>query len=163
MKKILISLPAAIFISLAAKGQNLFFIDEQSYPSTETFKLQSNSDVHEDLNVLFAKDGRRLLFIVSIETYHLIISGKLIIYLDDGTVITLTDGNFDYVDRIASAVYYLTNEELSKMKEININTIRYTLEDEPGSGGVGLGTFTATNKENYKTNFPAILSEFFEE
>lgn len=38
-----------LFILLMASGlvssQNLFFIGEESYPSTETFRLSSNSDI----------------------------------------------------------------------------------------------------------------------
>ena len=58
-----------------------------------------------------------------------IISGKLIIYLDDGTVITCMDrGESYYVDDTAQAVYSLTNEQVNKMKNSNINTVRYTLK-----------------------------------
>lgn len=68
MKKILIILSATLFISLTAKGQNLFFFGENSYPSTETITLQSNSDDINNLNVLFAKDGTTTLFVVSVKS-----------------------------------------------------------------------------------------------
>ena len=166
MKRILIILTATLVIALTAKGQNLFFIGENSYPCTETFTLQSNSDEYyiNDLNVLFAKDGKTALFVVSTETIDVLIRGKLVIYLDDGTVITLTDkGNYDYVDKIASAVYYLTNEELNKMKNSNINTVRYSLEEEDNGVTPFGGNFSASNKGNPKIDLPALVSEFFEE
>ena len=131
MKKIPIILISMLFITLTANGQNLFFIGENSYPCTESFALQSNLDDGEDLNVLFAKDGATAVIAVTTKSslQGTIISGKLIIYLDDGTVITCMDrGETYYVDDTAKAVYSLTNEQVNKMKNSNINTVRYILK-----------------------------------
>ena len=135
MKMILIFLTATLFFTLTANGQNYFFIGENSYPCTETITLHSNHDGRSNLNVAFAKDGTTGLIIVSTKTMStVLIREKLIIYLDDGTVISCIDReNNDQVDLIASAVYYLTDEELSKMKNSNINTVRYTLKSETDS------------------------------
>jgi len=153
-----------LFITLAAKGQNLFFIGEHSYPCSESFTLESNSDKFyiNDLRVLFAKNGKTALIAISTETQDVLIKGKLIIYLNDGTVITLTDKViFDYVNKVASTVYSLTNEELDKMKAANINTIRYSLESEYGDVGAFGGEFSASNSSKF--DFPVLLSDFFEE
>ena len=131
MKKIPIILIAILFITLTANGQNLFFIGENSYPCTESFALQSNLDDGEDLNVLFAKDGATAVIAVTTKSslQGTIISGKLIIYLDDGNVITCMDrGETYYVDDTAKAVYSLTNEQVNKMKNSNINSVGYTLK-----------------------------------
>ena len=129
MKKILIILTATLSITLSAKGQNLFFIDENSYPCTDTITLQPNSDDASDLNVLLAKDGKTGLFAVSTESNWGKFSGKLIIYLEDGTVITFNDSiTSERVDNRAKAVYHLTSDQLNKMKNSNIHTVRYTLE-----------------------------------
>jgi len=165
MIKTLFFLSVTLFFTLTAKGQNLFLIGDKSYPCSETYTLKSNSDEYyiNDLNVVFAKDGQTALFGVKTKTVDVLIRGELMIYLDDGTVITLTDQeNHDYVDKIASAVYYLTNEDLSKMKKSNINTIRYTLLDEDDWQPVTGGNFSASNKEHNRTDFPAIVSGFFE-
>lgn len=164
MKKILIILTVTLFISQTAKGQNLFFIGENSYPCTVAFKLESDSDEYyiNDLNVLFAKDENKALIAVSTETTDVLIRGKLIIYLDDGTVISLIDkGIFDYVNKVASAVYYLANEELGKMKNSNIFSIRYSLENEYGYAGAFGGNFSASNRS--KIDFPALILDFFED
>ena len=166
MKKILFILSSILFITIMAKGQNFFYIGENTYPCTETFTLQTNSDEYyiNDLNVLFAKDEKTPLFVVSTETIDVLIRGKLIIYLDNGTVVTLTEkGNYDYVDKIASTVFYLTNEELNKMKKSNINTVRYSLELEDNGVSPFGGYFTASNKGRTKTDFPALITEFFSE
>ena len=169
MKKILIILTATLFITLTVKGQDLFFFGEKSYPCTETFTLHSNSNSN-DLNVIFAKDESTALIGVSIKTIaEVLFSEKLIIYLDDGTVITCIDNEgHDYVDRITSAMYSLTNEQLSKMKNSNINTIRYTLKSALGFPSPGEGNFSASNEgtstkkgSSNKTDVPAILIKFF--
>jgi len=163
MKRNLVILFVTLFMTLTAKGQDVFFIGENSYPCTDTFILKSDSNEFyiNDLNVLFAKDGNIALIAVSSETTNVYIRGKLIIYLDDGTVITLTDkGIFEYVNKVASSVYYLANQDLDKMENSNINKIRYSLETEYGNVGAFGGNFSASNKS--KIDFPDLVFEFFE-
>lgn len=163
MKKILIILTATLFITITAKGQNLFFFGENSYPCTETISLQSNGLLRSELNIVFAKDGTKTLCVLSTTAFTVLIRGKLYIYLDDGTVITCVDReNYDYVDNTASTVYSLTNEELIKMKNSNINTIRYTLSSVDDSSTPEEGDFTASNKGEARIDFPTLLTEFFE-
>ncbi len=113
------------------------------------------------MNVLFAKDGTTGLFIAGTRTLgEIFISGKLIIYLDDGAVITFNNRvKYEYVDETAISVYSLTNEDLSKMKNSNINTVRYTLENEDGSRPIHGGNFSASNKG---TPTKTLITEFFD-
>lgn len=151
-----------LFTTLTVNGQNLFFIGEKSYPCTESIALQSNKNDRADLNVLFAKDNNKAYFVVETKpSLNSDFSGKLIIYLDDGTVITCNDiSESDYVDDIAKAVYSLTKEQLGKMKRSNINTVRYTLNVL----GVKEVNQSASNKGNStKTNFPNLINGFFNE
>jgi len=161
MKKILIILTATLFITLTANGQNLFFFGENSYPCTEAITLQSNSETN-NLNIFFAINGTKALFIVSIKSWDgVLFSGKLITYLDDGTVVTCNDtGKHDYVDNIASSVYYLTTEQLSKMKNSNVNTVRYTLECGKCIRSYEEGSYSASNKGNPTKT---VITEFFNE
>lgn len=168
MKKYLILLTATMFFTLTGKGQNFFFIGEKSYPCTETFILESNSDDSEvtDLKVLFGKSETLGVFIVSKKTVSTVrISGKLIIYLDDGTVISCIDRDIkDNVDDIASSAYQLTIEELLKMKKSNIHTVRYTIKCVECFGPISAeGNFTASNKGGSKTDFPTLITDFFSE
>ena len=161
MKKTFIVLSVTLFIALTAKGQKLFFIGENSYTCTEAFTLKSNSDDGNDLNVLFAKDGAEALFAVSTKSIELtIFSGKLIIYLDDGSVITCNDnGKSERVDDASKAAYSLANEQLNKMRNSNINTVRYTLQ----FAGMRETNYSASNKgRSTKTDFPALITEFYE-
>jgi len=165
MKKTLGIISATIIFALTVNGQNFFFIGEKSYPCTETFALVSNSDGSyvSDLNVLFAKEGTTGVILVSTKTVSTVrISKKLIIYLDDGTVISCVDkGISDNVDDIASSAYYLTNEELIKMKNSNINTIRFELRCFECFSSPVEGNYSASNKGNSRTDFPTIITEFF--
>lgn len=168
MKKILIIVIIAITYTIETNGQNLVFIGENSFPSTEIFTLKSNSDSNfiNDLNLVFAKDGTKKLLVASSKLVSTVrISGKLIIYLNDGTVITCIDkGIKDNVDDIASSAYYLTNEELAKMKKSNINTIRYEIKcAECLSNPIYEGNYSASNKGRSETDFTTIIREFFNE
>ena len=168
MKRILILVIFAITYAIETNGQNLVFIGENSFPSTETFTLLSNSDSDfiNDLNLVFAKDGTKGLLVVSSKLVSTVrISGKLIIYLNDGTVITCFDkGINDNVDDIATSAYYLTNEELAKMKKNNINTVRYEIKCvECLANPIYEGNYSASNKGSSETDFTTVIREFFKE
>ena len=161
MKKNLIILTVTLFITLTVKGQNLFFIGENSYPCTETITLQTNSDDRYDLSIIFVKQGSLGLMVVSIKTMtRVLISEKLIIYLDDGAVITCNDsGKYDYVDNVATAVYYLKIKDLSKMKNSNVNTVRYALKCDECNSSSEEGNWSASNIE---TPTKTLITEFFD-
>jgi len=151
---------------MTVKGQNLFFYGEQSFPCTEAVSLKANSgDQIKDLNVLFAKHGKQALFIINTEVENLLIRNKLIIYLNDGNVIGLDDEEYyDYVDNTATTLYTLNKEDLNKLKNSNIHTIRFRLEGEDDLATYLFegGSFTASNKGN-RYDFPALITEFFED
>lgn len=164
MKKILSIVIVTLFITLSANGQNLLFIGDQSYPSTETYTLQSNSisPRASDLDVMFAKDGKTALFAVSrFSTNDFEIRGQLIIYLNDGSVIKLKQEGTDFVDNTSKAVYRLTESELSLIKNSNINTVRYTV-DHQSAPGDNEESYTASNKGDSKIDFPSVVSAFFD-
>jgi len=166
MKKILIVLIAMLFITQIVKAQNLFFYGEQSFSCTKAISLKANSgDQSKDLNVLFAKYGEEALFIVNTEVEKLLIRHKLIIYLNDGTVIGLDDkGYYDYVDNTAITLYTLNKEDLIKLKNSNIHTIRFRLEGENDfvTNYYGGGSFTASNK-GYIYDFPGLITALLED
>ena len=165
MKKQLILLVLTIMVSITTQGQNFVFIGESSYPSTEQYSLESNSDKENinDLKLVFAKEGEKALIVVSSKLTDVVkIAEKLIIYLDDGTVISCVDrGMNDTVDDIAITAYYLTTSELSKLMSSNINTIRYEIVCQVcGPFNSWEGTYSASNKESSKTDFTKIVAEF---
>ncbi len=152
-----------MYSSLSLNGQNLFFIGENSYECTETITLQANSKAGEDLHVSIVKDKTNGLFAVStISNSGAEFNGSIIIYLDDGVVITCNDSvNIDHVDRTTKAVYSLSNEDINKMINSNINTVRYTLKCGPclTSRSLEEGNWSASN---IGTPTIKLISDFFD-
>jgi TonB family protein len=162
MKKFLTVLTTMLFMALGAIGQNLYFIGENSFPCTESITLQSNTDDESDLIILFAKDGKTgLLGVIAESSLGTKFSDKLIIYLDDGTVVTCTQKRAtDLVDNLAKAAFSLTSDQLEKLKNSNIHTIRYSLELRTDGGRViGEKSRTASNKG---TQTKTLITEFFD-
>ena len=167
MKRITITLILGLALAAQVKAQNFTFIGENSYPSTERFELVSNSDKEDigNLNLVFAKDKISPLIIVSSKLTDVVkIANKLIIYLDDGTVISCTDrGINDNVDDVATSAYRLTSSEISKMKGGNINTVRYEIVCPVcGVFNSWEGVYSASNKSRSKTDFTKVVQRFFE-
>ena len=167
-----------LFLSQSVIGQNTFYIGEKTYPCTENNTLKSNKGFPAyDLTVLIAKNGDTGFFVVSTEVMTPVrIKGNLLIYLDNGEVITCIDKNkFDIVDEIATTVYYLTSAEINKLKENNIQKIRFSLKTTGGkySSSTEEGNYSASNIESEfdyytrtsykKTDFPTLITELFNE
>ena len=154
--------------AVQVNAQNFAFIGENSYPSTERYELISNSDKEDigNLNLAFVKDGISPLIIVSSKLTDAVkIANKLIVYLDDGTVISCTDRRInDNVDDVATSAYRLTSSEIGKMKGSNINTIRYEIVCPVcGVFNYWEGVYSASNKGSSKTDFTEVVERFFEE
>ena len=130
MKKLLAYTALGLLITFSLNGQNLFLIGENSYPCTEEITLQPNSYEASNLDISLAKNGEKGLFAISTESdFGAIFNEKLIIYLEDGTVIICNEKKAsEYVDERAKALYSLTDDQLVKLKSSNIHTVRYTLE-----------------------------------
>jgi len=159
MKKLLIILIAVFFASLTANGQNLFIIGEKSYPCTKEIRLESNSDDRDeddtyDLNIFVGKNGSTGVIAVSTKSiYGSEFIGKLNIYLEDGSVLICNESeDSEQVDDRAIAVYYLTNEQLNKLKFSNIHTVKYMMKL------FGEQKYSASNK-GIETH--EIISDFF--
>lgn len=129
-----------------------------------------------DLTISIAKNGEAGFFVVSTEVMTTVrIKGNLLIYLDNGELITCIDkGKFDLVDDIATTVYYLTSSEVNKLKENNIQKVRFSLKTTGSkySYSTEEGSFSATNKgkagefdnSSYnKIDFPALVNNLFNE
>lgn len=173
MKRYLIATLLLLTLSQFALGQNTFFFGQKAYPCTEKFTLKSNKEINgNDLDVRFAKNGESGMIILSIELWddHVRIKGNLLIYLEDGTVLTCIDrGKFDHVDDIATSVYYLTKEEIIKMKNSNISLIRFSLKCFKCGMSTAEGNFSFSNKETgdeydktTKTDVPSLISSLFD-
>jgi len=163
MKKILFTFTAILYTAIVTYGQNLFFIGENSYPATETITLQSNYNGEDDFNVLVAKDGKQGILGVSTgPTFsNQTFSKKVIIYLEDATVITCTDRiASENVDQNAKAAFFLNSDQLGKMKNSNIHTVRYTIEILSDDGRILDQTNWSASNKGIDTK--SIITDFFE-
>ena len=167
-KKVLIAF-ILLFHFAVGYSQSLFFMGDKSYPSTGKFSFNSDS-YFDKVEFLIAKgSGKGFIAISKKISSGVRIMGKLIIYLDDGTVITCIDRKkYDHVNGIATTVYYLTNEELNKMKRSNINSIRYTVKCATCVYYGGEGNFAETNKasgsgyrEQARVNVPSLIRALY--
>jgi hypothetical protein len=130
-------------------GYSQISVGTKVYSSTPAFTFSQNGgglNSFSPVNVLVGKrnssDG---LIMISMPSFEGRLKKGLMIYLDDGTVISCTDRNlFDEVDNETMGVWYLTSSEIIKMKNSDISTIRYTLHWH----GIEYKAFTASNKYN---------------
>lgn len=160
-----------LVFSITSFSQNTFYIGEQSYPCTEEFYMECSigfqlgakrygSDIAlPAVKIIIAKNETQGLFVISIPLFNdnsLRIKGKLMIYLEDGSVISCIDrGINDYVDNTTTTVYYLSYSEIQQMKNSNISKIRFSVVSNiPGY---------TTNNNNYTASFPYQIVEGYYE
>jgi hypothetical protein len=169
-----------ITISISLKGQITFFIGDKTYSATTYFKLWDfNHRIewdNDDINVLIARNGVTGMIVLERSTdlsSTSRIKGNISIYLDDNSIITCIDRNkFDIVDGTATTVYYLTKEEIDKLKISNIRKLRYSFGDT--TFGVKnfivenhiltytSGPFEFTNTIGSKTDVSQLVRELFD-
>lgn len=144
-----------------AKAQDLLYVNEKSYPSSGSFHFAINSDDYaKQISVMVAKDGEKGILALSVATIYEteIISGKILLYLADGTVITLLDKNInDNVDGYSTTIRYLTSVEVKKLIESDIVKIRFS----KGLKGFNeKSNLTASNIEyvSDRSRIPAMIS-----
>ena len=147
MKKIIILL---IFIPLISFSQNLTFIGENSYQSSEEFDFDNWEN---DLFVTFLKDNDKIM--VMLKTLDVLdyknpsINGKMLVYLDDGKVLSVSKPTYrDYVDNFCISIYPLTKSDVDAIINSNINSIRYALDDKYDD----IRNRVATNVAGYPIN-----------
>ncbi|MDB5274163.1 MAG: hypothetical protein JWO58_2530 [Chitinophagaceae bacterium] len=147
-------------LTLNSSAQNLFFIGEKGYPSAESFSLSQNTEGNFEggLQCVIARKGSTGIIAFSLKTMtEVVIGGNVTMYLNDGSTITLIDRSiYDYVDETATTVYYLTTNEIEKLKKVNLNKVRYALKCI-GCISSEEGNFTASNK----TDVPSLIVNLF--
>ena len=162
------------FFGLTAIGfsQNTFFIGSKTYPCSDSFLMKSNKEWNGfDLNVSIIKFEKSGMIALSTQVMDCAVrvSGNILIYLDDGNVITCIDrAKFDCADSKTTTLYSLSIEEINKLRISNINTIRFSLKCIKCLSSTDEGNYTASNKENQddnpvkeKTDVPILIDKLF--
>jgi hypothetical protein len=164
-------------IYLCTFSQDLLLINEKSYPANGSFTFTINSDeFYNQLDVLVAKDGEKGILAFSIHSDYEYITGKVLLYLEDASVVTLIDRNiYDNVDGTSTTLYYITANEIEKLKKTKILKIRFARGPAKGHPAectnqtadnkykmVHMDTKTYEDKEvEYETNSTLYFIDFF--
>src|SRR5690606_3620919 len=150
-------------------SQNTFFIGNKSYLCTQTYTLGVEPFFDRNkVEINFIKDGEKGMIAFTISNSYspyARVKNNLLLYLDNNQVITCVDRKkSDVVNDSATTLYYLTKDEVSKLKKSNISTIRYTFGDDYG---VSISRSVSNlDEESYfgiieRIDFPSELSEFY--
>jgi len=152
MKKlILISiLTLSTHLTVFAQTKNYIYHGAQKYESTQTWKFDINGTAWDSyLEVTIGKDGGKgIIMLQTGVTPDSYIGGPIYLFLSDGSKITCTDKNIkDNVDNKSVVIYKVTAEEVIRLKENYITSIRFTIQ--PSSHGGFNGNKTVDNKVMY--------------
>lgn len=151
-------------------GQNLFFIGNKSYPSTGKLIIgdyENGAIIYGDFYVILAKNSKTGIISLHLDEGRMSdLVGNAVLYLDDNSTITLKNtGIHDNVNGENIYVFYLTSLEIEKLKNININSIRFNtisgghlLKNAEHSEYSGISIQPTTIP---KVDFPTIISELF--
>lgn len=153
-------------------SQNVLFIGNKTYPSTDPFILKSNKEWDGfDLNVSIAKMEESAIIVLSANVFdcYVRIYGKILIYLEDGNVITCIDrAKFDCVDGKTTTLYSLNKTEINQLKISNIHTIRFSLKCVGCISSSAEGDYSVSNNGNQegnlkkeKANVPNLIENLF--
>ena len=143
-----------LFVPLLSFNQEFFYLGDKSYESSYECSMKSNSPRdRDDVKIRFVKGENNNKFIVVSKKYFIesYITDKLNIYLKNGNVITVNDAyKYDYFDSTMVSIYKLNDDDISKMLNAYINSIRFNHSNK-SRGFIG-ATETASTTEDLKYN-----------
>jgi len=133
-------------LTVIAQTKSYIYYGDKKYESTYTWKFTTNGIVWGSyLEVTIGKDGvNGIIMLQTAVTPDSYIGGSVYLFLSDGSKITCTDKNIkDNVDNKSVVIYKLTSEEVTRLKENYITSIRFTIQ--PSLDGGFNGNKTADN------------------
>ena len=148
MKKHLIYIVFLLF-SLKAISQNIIYKGNKTFPATDQWSFECSIEAgvgNLDVQIAKNENGGYLKLAVYSNSNWNYIGGNVLVFLEDGSMITCTDkGTRDEVDGKSVALYSFTNSEMEKLKELDILQIRFIIKAKPGVYGSNAGNYTAKN------------------
>ena len=117
-----------------AFSQGNFFIGDKIYPCSKELILQEGTMTGRKLSIRIIKNNKKAFLAVKSAAMTSGLSngkggkieGKMLLYLDNQTIIVLIDrGAFDKVNGVYTTIYNLTESEVKKLCETNISSVRY--------------------------------------
>lgn len=133
-------------------SQNYIYIGTKKYDASHTWTFSNTINQTIDGSTIDLTVGKKNgggIIMIAMPNFDGGFIGNLMIYLVDGTPIQSIDrGIHDIVDNKSIAAYYLTMDEISKMKKSDIASIRYSINNLI----YGKKSFTATNENKTNTS-----------
>lgn len=132
MKARLIITIISLFFYLNTNAQNYIYKGSKQYEATNTWVFSLNAyywaNSNPEITIAKNENGGYLMLSIVVPFSFDIIKGNLTIILDDGTMIKCIDkGIRDYVDETSTNLYFLTSQEIEKMKNSRISKIRFNI------------------------------------
>lgn len=150
MYKALLIIAVSLFLAPFVNSQNVIYHGTKQYPATEIWEFRCESYHQGNLEVQIAvtsSGGYLKLAIPVIENELFYIAGNVYVYLTDATMITCTDkGIKDNVDNKSVVLYSFSQSEMDKLKTLDIQKIRFTVQAKDGVIGGDAGNYNAENK-----------------
>jgi len=126
-----------LMIYNAGYSQNTIFIGTKSYEATPSwnFSPAKRTFLDDDIDIQIGKSSTAGIIMLSVasEFGHASINGIILIYLSNGTVLSLTTKiASDYANDRISVIYSLNSKDINAMKENDIINVRFNYTDTLG-------------------------------
>lgn len=145
-----------LFISIIASSQEIMTIKGgKQYKATPNWNFISTTySLSSEVQVQVAKTDNGGILKLSVATTNpkFILAGTVYIYLSDNSFISCTDkGLFENSDTTLTSYFIFTPAEMTKLKKLNISSIRFNIKGNSDSFNSQTGNFTAINKISFYT------------
>jgi hypothetical protein len=146
-----------LFISIAATSQETMTVKgNKQYKATPNWNfISTNYSLTGEAQVQIAKTENGGLLKLSVATTNpkFILAGTVYVYLSDNSFISCSDkGLFENSDDTLNSYFVFTAAEMSKLKKLNIESIRFNIKGASDNFSSQTGNFTAINKKSYYTS-----------
>ncbi len=146
-----------LIIGFSASSQEIMnFKNNTKYKATTNWNFISNNySLSGEVQVQVAKTENGGLLKLSVATTNakFIVAGTVYVYLSDNSYISCADkGLFENSDSSLTSYFVFTPAEMSKLKKLNIASIRFNIKGKSDNFSSQTGNFTAINKKSYYTS-----------
>ena len=145
---VVVKLALCLAPQFVAGQEGFIYNGETRYTSTSewNFDCEACSVFHPSLGVTVGKreGGGLLMLSVEVLSTHDFIKRPVYLYLADESLIKCADrGIRDYADKHSKAIFYFTDEEMGRLAQVDVSSIRFSVANEFGKPAEGL---TAENE-----------------
>lgn len=134
-------------------SQEMMTVKNKQYKATPNWNfISTNYSLTGVVLVQLSKTETGGMLKLSVETTNpkFIIAGTVYLYLSDSSYISCSDkGLFENRDSTLTSYFVFTASEMSKLRKVNIESIRFNIKGKSDSFSSQTGNFTAYNKKSF--------------